>query len=121
MCPDKVTDKPVSIFVTEWLYQVPTSYIDPIELAEALDLYFAGLLNSVSTEMVNYPLRQLIPGKALISQLDQDTMTLALSRLDTGDHAAIQNHHTIENYGEYQNDYVNAFLNLSDIVLTLIN
>ncbi|MBW4483008.1 MAG: hypothetical protein KME14_10730 [Tildeniella torsiva UHER 1998/13D] len=60
-------------------------YINLLELEEAIELYYAGKLNDVDEEyfarlyMENY---QLIPGKTLLSVLDQATMREALYKLD---------------------------------------
>ncbi|MBE9113783.1 hypothetical protein IQ273_30905 [Nodosilinea sp. LEGE 07298] len=60
-------------------------YIDLIELEEAIKLYYQGKLNDVDEEyfarlyLENY---QLIPGKTLLSVLDQATMWECLYKLD---------------------------------------
>lgn len=53
--------------------------IDVDELIEALKLYYQNGLDYVPVENVNNELRELIPGKPLISQLDQDGMASALA------------------------------------------
>ncbi|MEA5447602.1 hypothetical protein VB780_03410 [Leptolyngbya sp. CCNP1308] len=60
-------------------------YINLIELEEAVQLYYEGELDRVDEEhfarlyMENY---ELIPGKTLLSVLDQQTMREALYKLD---------------------------------------
>ncbi len=73
-----------SIYIEEIERQL-CPYINLLELEEAVELYYAGKLNDVDEEyfarlyLENY---QLIPGKTLLSVLDQAIMWECLYRLD---------------------------------------
>lgn len=79
-----------SIFVEEERAAEKSSYVDLDELDEALGLYYLGLLDEVNVANANDPLRELVPGKTLISQLDQADMSAALEQLDVVDYYILE-------------------------------
>ena len=62
-----------------------TSYIDTDELEECLDLFFKGKLNEVADDYLanlwHSSIRELIPGRSLLSQVDQDMMSHCFQKL----------------------------------------
>ena len=76
--PNSPTVSPEAVLSIE----AGSAYIDCHELAIALDLYYMGQLDWVEPENICRPLRELVPGSPLISQLCQDDMAKALSLID---------------------------------------
>lgn len=96
------------------------SYVDLIELDEALELYFADLLNDVSSDRVNCELRELVPGKTLISQLDADDMRSALKQLDLADSVAIEIYYQGDQLAGSSSDFGAALSRLADVILGIL-
>jgi hypothetical protein len=99
---------------------VGNAYIDLVELDEALAMYFDGSLNAVNTERINYSLRELVPGKPLISQLDADDIEGSIGQLNAGDRQAIESYYLDDRQNVCQNDWASALFLLSEIVLKLL-
>jgi hypothetical protein len=116
---DPDPNSPVEILFTASALPLPTecsksvgnAYIDLVELDEALCLYYIGGLDYVEATQVNAPLTELIPGKTLISQLDQDAMTQALSALSAGDRQTIE---IVHKHRYVEAAYAEALINLSE-------
>lgn len=90
---------------------IGNAYVDLVELDEALCLYYVGGLDYVDPTQVNAPLPELIPGKPLISQLDQDAMSRALSALSAGDRRTIE---LVHRQKVVDPTYAEALLTLSE-------
>jgi hypothetical protein len=93
------------------------AYVDIVELDEALQLYFLGQLDYVDPTCCNAPLAELIPGRPLLSQLDQESMTIALSRLPQGDSFLIE---AVALHKHVDSAYADALLRLSDVIAKTI-
>lgn len=84
---------------------IKTSYVDTEELVECLELFFKGQLDYVSDEyFINLwkpSVRDLIPGKSLVSQLDQTLMGECLNKLTKTHQALIKMEYVPPTYQEY--------------------
>ena len=107
---------------------VGSAYIDCQELAIALDLYYIGRLDWVEPENVCKDLRELVPGRPLISQLCQDDMATALSQISNTQCHILREWHSQKGYSQKGvvrarvsgQEYLDAIAALADSVMQLL-
>lgn len=107
---------------TDESYQSASAYVDLIELEECLELYYKGELDFVDPCNANNDLSKLIPGKTLVSQLDQETMKVALDQLSLRENWSIEMHFGRIDAAERppSDAYLISLERLSDIVLKML-
>lgn len=101
---------------------IKTSYVDIEELQEALDLYYDGQLDYVNPIYAMNDLNDLVPGKTLISVLEESDIELALNRLPFNAACYIEAFHSIEDIKTIDSfiEYFKALELLAEEVLHII-
>lgn len=94
-------------------------FVDLKELDEALELFYLGLLDFVNPIYACEPLANLVPGKPLISQLEDSDILIALDGVDSADRATLRAYHTVDRE-HYRGDYFTALTNLGKAVVKLL-
>lgn len=122
---ERVQEPSKTIYLARGSKESFEAYVDLQELDEALELFFAGHLDEVSSERVNLPLEQLVAGKPLISQLESSDIEKALGRLPVADRFVIRAAHGLEPNIELDSwavghDYSDALFLLGKVVASML-